>query len=222
MCQTFVISLKHFSRAQRSDSKSTDCRCVNQEEPDSSLLNVHGNVSWSGWGLSLRVQELCGQYKHGLKGWSSRDPTDFPNVYLSEYSQVNQIIIDVSNTQTNAIYVNIINTTLLFTEDFFPFMLYCFWIVCAETLQALECASERLSNYRPGHCGGTNAAECSCVGFIQTAAAWGHHYCRCRRLWDASWDSICSLRFSVSAGMSGGNMAQAHRCQLPLVLTWLL
>lgn len=113
MCQTFVISLKHFSRAQRSVSKNTDCHRVSQEGPESSLLNVHGNVSWSGWGLSLRVQELCGQYKHGLKGW--RILLTFPMsryLYTSEYTQVNQIkIIDVSHTcRCNICKYSIINT----------------------------------------------------------------------------------------------------------------
>lgn len=73
---------------------------------------------------------------------------------------------------------------MLFIENapFFISVFYCFCIVCAETLQIQHlngCISERLSNYRPGHCGGTDAAECSCVGFIQTAAAArGHHYMR--------------------------------------------
>lgn len=120
VCQTFVISLKHFSRAQRSVSKSTDCHCVNQEGPESSpahnhQLNVHGNVSWSGWGLSLRVQELCGQYKHGLKGWSSRDPTDFPQC-LFIWIQPSK----PNNTHThpcNICKYNHYYRTLLFSED---------------------------------------------------------------------------------------------------------
>lgn len=89
MCQTFVISLKHFCQAQRSVSKSTDCHCVSQEGPESSTvhndqLNVRGNVSWSGWRLSLRVQELCGQYKHSLKAGAAGILLTFPMfIYLN-------------------------------------------------------------------------------------------------------------------------------------------
>lgn len=54
-----------FSWAERSVSGSTDCHYINQEGPESSLLNMHSNVSW----LVRVTQPTCSRtHNEGIKG----------------------------------------------------------------------------------------------------------------------------------------------------------